>query len=74
MKLIDKDKVISILQDKIADIKLDMKCGFLDKRKGTEKILMLKHIISIVNTLEVKEVKDESYIISKIGSYTTSTK
>ena len=56
MKLIDKDKVISILQDKIADIKLDMKCGFLEKRKRNEKILMLKYIISLVDTLEVKEV------------------
>ena len=57
MKLIDKDKVISILSSKITDIKLDMKCGFLDKRKGNEKILVFKHIISLVNTLEVKETQ-----------------
>lgn len=56
MKLIDKDKVISLLSNKITDIKLDMKCGFLEKRKGNEKILVLKHIISLVNTLEVKDV------------------
>ena len=63
MKLIDKDKIISMLQDKIADIKLDMKCGFLEKRKGTEKILMLKHIISLVNTLEVKEAGDKALLL-----------
>ena len=56
MKLIDKDKVISILSSNITHIKLDMKCGFLEERKGTEKILVLKHIISLVNTLEVKDV------------------
>ena len=56
MKLIDKDKVMSILSNKIANIKLDMKCGFLNKRKGTEKILILKHIISCIDILEVKEI------------------
>jgi len=56
MKLIDKDKVISILSSNITHIKLDMKCGFLEERKGNEKILVFKHIISFVNTLEVKDV------------------
>lgn len=52
MKLIDKDKVITILEDKIADIELDMKCGFLKKRKGTERILLLKHIVSLIDAIE----------------------
>ena len=56
MKLIDKEKVMSILQDKIADIELDMKCGFLKKRKGVNNILVLKHIISLIDTIEVKKV------------------
>lgn len=57
MKLIDKDKVILMLQDKITNIKLDMKCGFLEKRKGNEKILVLKHIISLItDAIEVKDV------------------
>ena len=55
MKLVDKDKVISILSKKIADIELDMKCGFLKKRKGTNNILVLKHIISLIDTIEVKD-------------------
>lgn len=72
MKLIDKGKVISILQDKIADIKLDMKCGFLKERKGVEKICVLKNVISALDTLEVKEVDLElnsfDAIVCKIGS------
>jgi hypothetical protein len=31
-------------------------------------------ILSFIDTLEVKEVEDESYIMGKTGSYTTSTK
>ena len=34
----------------------------------------LYHLISFLDTLEVKEVEDESYIMGKTGSYTTSTK
>jgi len=56
MKLIDKDRVMTILSNKIADIELDMKCGFLKKRKGVNNILVLKHIISLIDTIEVKDV------------------
>ena len=48
------------------------------KKYSTEyvngKKYALKKILSFLNTLEVKEVEDESYIMGKTGSYITSTK
>lgn len=35
---------------------------------------ILTNLLCHINTLEVKEVEDESYIMGKTGSYTTSTK
>jgi hypothetical protein len=34
----------------------------------------LGKILTIINSLEVKYVEDESYIMGETGSYTTSTK
>ena len=55
------------------------------RKKYYENIQMIKpvyesniedfnELLSFLDTLEVKEVEDESYIMSKTGSYTTSTK
>ncbi len=53
--------------------KVDEKC--LEYAEGIEaKIDILQHLLSFINTLEVKEVQEEPYTISDIGSYITTTK
>ena len=48
------------------------------KKYSTEyvngKKYALNKILSFLDTLEMKEVEDESYIMGKTGGYTTSTK
>ena len=76
--LIDKDVLVAEIQGYISgykDIlsKVDEKC--LRYAEGIEaKIDILQHLLYFLNTLEVKEVQEEHYAMSDMGSYTTTTK
>lgn len=47
-------------------------CDSYDEATGFQSALRM--VQEFIDTLEVKEVEDESYIMGKTGSYTTSTK
>ena len=75
---ISKSAVVAEIQGYISgykDIlsKVDKKC--LEYAEGIEaKIDILQHLLSFLDTLEVKEVEEEHYSMIDAGSYTTTTK
>lgn len=57
MKLIDKDALIAEIEKKINGINLDSIEDWRYRLQWERDIKVMKNIISLVNTLEVKEVE-----------------
>lgn len=79
MKLIDKDKVVAEIERLISNgqVKLQESQEINDHESyvaWAEHIATCIKVLSVIDTLETKEIEDESYIICETGSYTTSTK
>ena len=73
MKLIDKDALVAEID------KLKEEIESQDSAAYTEAyIIGVKHtletISDVLNTLEVKEVEEEPYVMGKTGKFTTTTK
>ena len=68
MKLIDKDALVAEIERRIKSLRQ------VNSPREQAVLYECEDIISFLDTLEVKEVEDESYVISKTGSYNTSTK
>ena len=56
VQLIDKSAVVAEIEARINDIKISMEAGLTKKRNGEPKILLFASILSLLDTLEVKEV------------------
>jgi hypothetical protein len=65
MKLIDKDAVLAEIERR----RNDYINSFM-----TEQVHTLSDMLDFIDTLEVKEVDEESYVMGKTGKFTTTTK
>jgi hypothetical protein len=54
--LIDKAALVAEIKSRISDVKLSQKAGLIKKRDADKKILLFKSVLSLIDTLEVKEV------------------
>jgi hypothetical protein len=68
-KYIDKTALIAEIKRLEND---EFLCDSYDEATGFQSALRM--VQEFIDTLEVKEMEDESYIMGKTGSYTTSTK
>lgn len=55
MKLIDKDTLVAEIESYINDTKFSQKAGMIKKRNAETKITIFKSVLSLIDTLEVKE-------------------
>ena len=53
---IDKDTLAAEIKSRISDIEISQKAGLIKKRDADKKILLFKSVLSLIDTLEVKEV------------------
>ena len=60
--LIDKDALVAKIMSRIDDIKVSQKAGLIKKRDAETKIILFRSILSLLDTLEVKEVDLDSDI------------
>jgi len=58
-KYIDKSALVAEIKSRISDIEVSQKTGLIKKRDADKKILLFKSILSLIDTLEVKEVDTE---------------
>lgn len=68
MKLIDKDALVAEIERRIKEHK---------RYANSNRNNMIEEdvaILSFINTLEVKEVDEEPYVMSDKGKFTTTTK
>lgn len=72
MKLINKSALVAEIERRISVLKTNE--SVISMLAGGMFVNEFKDLLSFLDTLEVKEVDDESYIMGKTGSYTTSTK
>lgn len=56
MILIDKDVIITEIEASIKGIEVSQKAGLIKKRDADKKIFLFKSVLSLIDTLEVKEV------------------
>ena len=56
MNLIDKDALVSEIKAHISDTSVLQKAGLIKKRDANQKIILFKSVLSLIDTLEVKEV------------------
>ena len=56
VNLIDKDALVSEIKARISDIEVSQKAGLIKKRDANKKIIIFKSILSLIDTLEVKEI------------------
>jgi hypothetical protein len=56
MKLIDKEALVAGIMSRIDSIEVSQKAGLIKKRDAETKIILFKSILSLIDTLEVKEV------------------
>lgn len=59
MKLIDKFALVAEIKARINDIEVAQKAGIIKKRDADKKIILFKSVLSLIDTLEVKEVSEE---------------
>ena len=69
MELIDKSALIAKIENKINKIDLNSIEDWRYRLQREHDIEVMKNIISIINTLEVKEVNLESFVRQVIGLY-----
>ena len=55
MKLINKDTLVAEIELRINDIKVTQKAGMIKKRDADKKIFLFKSVLTLIDTLEVKE-------------------
>lgn len=63
--LIDKDALVAEIKARINDIEVAQKAGIIKKRDADMKITLFKSILSLLDTLEVKECEAKSGIVQK---------
>lgn len=56
---IDKSALVAEIKSRISDIEVSQKTGLIKKRDADKKILLFKSVLSLIDTLEVKEVDIE---------------
>ena len=56
---IDKDALVAEIKARISCIEVSQKAGMIKKRDADKKIFLLKSVLTLIDTLEVKEVDDE---------------
>jgi hypothetical protein len=54
--LINKDALVAEIMSRISDIEVSQKAGIIKKRDADMKITLFKSILSLLDSLEVKEV------------------
>lgn len=59
MKLIDKAALVAEIEARIKGIEVSQKAGMIKKRDADKKILLFKSVLSLIDTLEVKELQEE---------------
>ena len=59
---INKDALVAEIKSRISDIEISQKAGLIKKRDADKKILLFKSVLSLIDTLEVKEVDLEKEI------------
>ena len=74
MELIDKDALVAEIKSRISDIKVTQKAGMIKKRDADKKILLFKSVLSLVDTLEVKEVDLDKEYTKEVYSHLDSIK
>ena len=52
---IPKSALVAEIESRMSDIKISQKAGLIKKYNAETKIIILKSILSLINTLEVKE-------------------
>ena len=57
MNLIDKDTLVEEIESYINDTKFSQKAGMIKKRNAETKMTIFKSVLSLIDTLEVKEVE-----------------
>lgn len=73
MKLIDKDALVTEIERRKHKL-LDHIICERDKEWAVRTAHQLNRILLFINTLEVKEVQEEPYVMSDKGKFTTTTK
>ena len=63
---IDKDALVAEIKSRIGDIEVSQKAGLTKKRDADKKILFFKSVLSLIKTLEVKEVDLENFVKGRI--------
>ena len=59
MELIDKDTLVAEIKARIDGIEVSQKAGLIKKRDADKKISLLKSVLSLIESLEVKEIDNE---------------
>ena len=67
--LIDKDALVAEIQARIGSVETSQKAGMIKKRDADKKIFLFKSVLSLIDTLEMKEVDLEKSLTGFMGRY-----
>lgn len=68
---IDKSALVAEIMSRISDIEVLQKAGLIKKRDADKKMLIFKSVLSLIDTLEVKEVELETELNKYIKNHFT---
>ena len=63
--LIDKSALVAGIMSRIDSIEVSQKAGLIKKRDAETKIILFKSILSLIDTIEVKELAPIAYVVTR---------